>query len=210
MKNKKRIYLLIVVLLAVIGCKETPKAKIETSDSNNQENKTKTITEKKSKLNSFSIKYNKQKSKDETDFFLSELATNYDAPDDSGYSCSIVPGSILKGDINGDGFQDVLFEYGYDNGAKGLISGWFIAFGNKANEYENYIYFDWMVGSGELNYYDLGTPLAIKEGLIYSEATIYNDYEFYSIKRKMSFRFDSEFLLLSLEDIESIKTQSNN
>ena len=190
---KKYQLLFIYVFLILASC------------NNSQENKTKTIKEKKSKLNSFSIKYNKQKVKDQTQFFLSELAANYDYPKDYGYSCSIESDSILKGDINGDGFQDFLFQYGYGNSSKSFISGWFIAFGNKANEYENYIYFDWMVGSGELNYFDLGSPLAIKEGVIYSEAITYYDADFYSIKRKMSFTLDSEFLLLALTDIETIK-----
>jgi len=116
----------------------------------------------------------------------------------------------LKGDLNEDGFEDILFRYSVDDieNRTWYVCGWFIAFGNKANEYEKYIYFDWSSGPGALAQFDFGFPSVITEGIIYSKKTDYavNDARCCpSIKRNMKFTYNKEFNFLSLCNIETIK-----
>jgi hypothetical protein len=195
---KRYIFSTLAIFLILASCKNELKQTNLTSS-----------TDQKSKLISIEQKIVNQKD-DDKKLLLNELSENYPKK----YTCSIVPDGILKGDINGDGFEDVLFRYTVDDmeNQTWLASGWFIAFSNNKSEFEKYIYFDWSSGSCAPNQFDLGFPTAIQNGVISSNIDDYgknDDCCCPSIKRNMKFTYDKEFNFLSLSNIETTK-QANN
>lgn len=185
-------FLFITVLITGCNNKKSSDKLIETIENNG-----------KSKLTTIEQKI---KCSSDVKLLQVELAKNYPKK----YSCSITPESILKGDINGDGLEDVLFRYSVDDieNQTWLACGWFIAFSNDKNEFENYIYFDWSSGKCAPALFDLGFPTSINDGFISSYIDDYDKDDGCccpSIKRKMKFTYDKEFNFLSLVNVESIK-----
>lgn len=196
---KKHIFKILIFLLTLSSCKNESKEIKSTSS-----------TDQKSKLISINQKIINQKDNSDTKILLNELSTNYLKK----YTCTIVPDGILKGDINGDGFEDVLFRYSIDDmeNQEWLACGWFIAFSDSKNEYKNYIYFDWSSGRCARGLLDLGFPTSIENGVISSNIDDYDNNDDCccpSIKRNMKFTYDKEFNFLSLSKIVTIK-QNNN
>lgn len=196
---RKNIFKILIFLLILASCKNELKEIKPTSS-----------TDQKSKLISIQQKIIIQKDKSDTKILLNKLSENYPKK----YTCSIVPDGVVKGDINGDGFEDVIFRYTVDDmeNQTWLACGWCIVFSNNKSEYDKYIYFDWSSGPCAPSLLDLGFPTSIENGLISSNI---DDYESNddcccpSIKRNMKFTYDKEFNFLSPSKIETIK-QINN
>lgn len=196
---KKHLFKSLIIVLILASCNKGSK-----------EIKSSPITDVKSKLISITQKIIIQKDNSDTKVLLAELSNNYPKK----YTCSIVPDGILKGDINGDGFEDVLFRYSIDDmkNQTWVACGWFIAFSNNKNEYNKYIYFDWSSGRCAQSLLDLGFPTSIDNGVISSNIDDYDSNDGCccpSIKRNMQFTYDKEFNFLSPSKIETTK-QSNN
>lgn len=169
-----------------------------------------TVNEQSSKLTAIEQNIINQKDNSDAKLLIQELSKNYSKK----YTCMIVPDGILKGDINKDGFKDVLFRYSVDDmeNKAWLACGWFIAFSNAKNEFEKYIYFDWSSGPCAPSAFDFGFPTSIENGVISSNITDYDRNDGCccpSIKRNMKFTYDKEFNFLALSNIETFK-QSNN
>jgi hypothetical protein len=185
----------LIALLVFTSCKTEPKEVEKAIDKS-----------EKSKLISIQQKIRMQKDNSDTKLLLNELSENYPKK----YTCSIVPDGIVKGDINGDGFEDVLFRYTVDDmeNQTWVACGWYIAFSNNKIEFEKYIYFDWSSGRCAQGQFDLGFPTSIVNGVISSNIDDYDtndDCCCPSIKRSMQFTYDKEFNFLSLVNVESIK-----
>lgn len=185
----------LIALLVFTSCKTEPKEVEKAIDKS-----------EKSKLISIQQKIRMQKDNSDTKLLLNELSENYPKK----YTCSIVPDGIVKGDINGDGFEDVLFRYTVDDleNQTWVACGWYIAFSNNKSEFEKYIYFDWSSGRCAPSLLDLGIPTSIENGVISSHIDDYDtndDCCCPSIKRNMKFTYDKEFNFLSLVNVESIK-----
>jgi hypothetical protein len=166
--------------------------------------------QEKTKLISIQQKITIQKGTSDTKILLNVLSENYPQK----YTCSIVPNGIIKGDINGDGFEDILFRYTVDEmeNRTWVACGWCIVFSNNKSELEKYIYFDWSSGPCAPSLLDLGFPTSIENGVISSNIDDYDSNDDCccpSIKRNMKFTYDMEFNFLSLSKIETIK-QNNN
>lgn len=192
---KKHLFKSLIFALILAGCNNGAK-----------EIKSSPITDVKSKLISITQKIINRKDNSDTKVLLTELSNSYPKK----YTCSIVPDGILKGDINGDGFEDVLFRYTVDDmeNQTWVACGWLIAFSNSKNEYDEYIYFDWSSGECSPSLFDLGFPTSIIGGVISSKIDDYDtndDCCCPSVKRTMKFTYDKEFNFLSLSNIETIK-----
>jgi hypothetical protein len=186
------------MIISFVACNEQKKSPgpiIENAESSIDNSN----SEKKSRLITFS-KSNLKTDRYDSRIFLDELEKFY--PDK--YDCSTPDNSIITGDINQDGNNDVLFRYSVDDleNRTWVACGWFIAFSNNKNEFENYIFYDWVSGSGGApTQFDFGFPNAINEGIIYSEIDDFKEGDESccpSIKRKMTFSFDKELGLMSL------------
>lgn len=196
---KKHIFKILFFLLTLASCKNELK-----------ETKSTSSTDQKSKLITIHQKIIIQKDNSDTKILVNKLSENYPKK----YTCSIVPDGVVKGDINGDGFEDVLFRYTVDDmeNQTWLACGWFIAFSNNKSEFEKYIYFDWSCGRCAPTLLDLGFPKSIENGVISSNIDDYDTNDECccpSVKRNMKFTYDKEFHFLSPSKIETIK-QSNN
>lgn len=195
MNMKKKIFNSLIFGLILAGCNRGSK-----------EIKSSPITDVKSKLISITQKIINQKDNSDSKVLLTELSNNYPKK----YTCSIFPDGILKGDINRDGFEDVLFRYTVDDveNQTWVACGWFIAFSNSKNEYDKYIYFDWSSGPCAQSQFDLGFPKSILDGVISSNIDDYDTDDGCccpSIKRTMKFTYEKEFNFLSLLKIETTK-----
>ena len=190
----KTIFILLnLMLILLISCSDK---KDSTDFIRNQKIRTRLIAFSKSNL---------KNEKNETKFFLNELSRYYP----NRLECSNTDDSIIRGDINQDGNEDILFRYSVDDmeNRTWVACGWFVAFSNKKNEFENFIYYDWTSGRGGLTQFDFGFPNSINDGVIYSEIQDYKEGDGTccpSIKRKMSFTFDKELLLMSPLNIETL------
>jgi hypothetical protein len=113
----------LIALLVFTSCKTEPKEVEKAIDKS-----------EKSKLISIQQKIRMQKDNSDTKLLLNELSEIYPKK----YTCSIVPDGIVKGDINGDGFEDVLFRYTVDDmeNQTWVACGWYIAFSNNKIEFE--------------------------------------------------------------------------
>jgi len=192
---KKQIFNSLIFGLILAGCNNGSK-----------EIKSSPITDVKSKLISMTQKIINQKDNSDSKVLLTELSNNYSKK----YTCSIVPDCILKGDIDGDGFEDILFRYAVDDmeNQTWVACGWFIAFSNSKNEFDKYIYFDWSSGKCSPSLFDLGFPTSIIDGVISSKIDDYDTNDACccpSIKRTMKFTYDKEFNFLSPLKIETTK-----
>lgn len=195
MKHK---FLLFLTTLLIISCNK----KTEQSE---QEHNNNVETKKKTRILSFSEPFDKSGLK-EIDFFLAEISDFYPEK----YECSSPEGSIIRGDINKDGNEDILFRYSVDDveNRAWVACGWFVAFSKNKKEFENFVFYDWSSGSGGApTQFDFGFPNAIKDGIIYSEIDDYKENDASccpSIKRKMTFSFDKELGLMSLLNMENL------
>jgi hypothetical protein len=192
---KPLIIFLNLMVLFVLGC-NNKKESVNVDINNNLEHKTRLIAFSKSNLKS---------ENDNTKLFLAELSKYYPEK----YECSTPDDSAIRGDINQDGYEDILFRYSVDDIENRIwvACGWFVAFSNKKNEFENFIYYDWTSGRGGLTQFDFGFPNSINDGVIYSEIQDYKEGDGSccpSITRKMSFTFDKELLLMSPLNIETV------
>jgi hypothetical protein len=189
---KKHLFKSLIIVLILASCNKGSK-----------EIKSSPITDVKSKLISITQKIIIQKDSSDTKVLLTELSNNYPKK----YTCSIVPEATLKGDLNSDGFEDVLFRYTVDDieNQTWVACGWLIAFSNSKNEYDEYIYFDWSSGECSPSLFDLGFPTSIIGGVISSKIDDYDtndDCCCPSVKRTMKFTYDKEFNFLSPLKIE--------
>lgn len=195
MKHK---LLLFLTTLLIISCNK----KTEQSE---KEQNNKVETKKKTRILSFSKPFDKSGIK-EINFFLNEISNFYPEK----YECSTPEGSELRGDINQDGNEDILFRYSVDDveNRTWVACGWFIAFSNKKKEFENFVFYDWSSGSGGApRQFDFGFPTAIRDGIVYSEIEDYKENDASccpSIKRKISFSFDKNLGLMTLVNIETL------
>ena len=135
---------------------------------------------------------------------LEELTKHYTKK----YTCEMAQETMIFGDINDDGIDDVLFRYSVtDKETQNWpISGWLIAFSNKSNEYNSYIFFDWTSGHCSQRQFDLGFPVSIDQGVISSSIDDYAENDpccCPSIKRNMTFAYDKEFQIISPLNIEN-------
>jgi hypothetical protein len=156
------------------------------------------------RLITLSTRITKDGNKNESKQLLEELSKNYSKQ----YTCDIAPESTVFGDINDDGVDDVLFRYSVtDIETKNWpVCGWLIAFSNESNEYESYMFFDWISGHCSQRHFDLGFPVSINNGVITSSIDDYAEGDACccpSIKRNLKFVFENEFQILSPMNIET-------
>jgi hypothetical protein len=194
---KTRLMLLNLSALLVIGCGN--KKESADKDVNVDSNQKKTT-----RLIAFS-KSNFKSENDNTKLFLTELSKYYPEK----YECSTPDDSVIRGDINQDGYEDILFRYSVDDieNRTWVACGWFIAFSDKEKNYNEYIFYDWSSGQGAPTQLDYGFPTSINNGIIYSNIDDYNEDDASccpSIKREMSFLFDKELALMSLTNIKTL------
>lgn len=170
------------------------------SETENQNSKKGNLT----RLNLISTPVKKDGNNNDSKQLLEELSKNYAKK----YICDIAPESTVFGDINDDGTDDILFRYSVTDtvNKNWPVCGWLIAFSNKSNEYESYIFFDWSSGHCSQRQFDLGFPVSINKGVISSSIDDFSEGDACccpSIKRNMEFVFDNEFQFLSPLNIEN-------